>query len=66
MINMLLFPNEVDRVLAVGGAVVWINTLGDQTPIHLPVEDVALALPGSWHGVSANAGTGFWAVYRRS
>jgi hypothetical protein len=27
---------------------------------------VARALPGRWHGVSANAGTGFWAVYRRS
>ncbi len=66
MVNMLLFPQEVDRVLADDGAVVWVNTHGDQTPIHLPVEDVARALPGRWHGVSANAGTGFWAVYRRS
>ena len=36
MINMFLFPAEVDRVLPPGGHVVWVNTLGDQTPIHLP------------------------------
>ena len=28
--------------------VVWINTLGDQTPIHLPPADVERALPGEW------------------
>ncbi len=65
MVNMLLFPDEVDRVLRPSGAVLWINTLGDQTPIHLPVDDVAIALPGSWNGVTADAGTGFWAVLRR-
>lgn len=66
MVNMLLFPGEVDRVLAPGGTVLWVNTLGDQTPIHLPVADVVKALPGRWEGVSANAGTGFWATLRRS
>lgn len=65
MINMLLFPDEVDRILRPGGAVVWINTLGDQTPIHLPPGDVAEALPGDWAGCSAHAGTGFWVVLRR-
>ncbi len=65
MVNMLLFPNEVDRVLRPSGAVLWVNTLGDQTPIHLPVDDVLRALPGDWHGVTADAGTGFWAVFRR-
>ncbi len=65
MMNMLLFPTEVDRVLAPGGAVVWINTLGDQTPIHLPVCDVVEVLPGDWTAVTAMAGTGFWAVLRR-
>ena len=34
LVNMFLFPEEVDRVLATGGHVVWVNTLGDQTPIH--------------------------------
>jgi hypothetical protein len=65
MINMLLFPAEVDRVLDRDGSVVWVNTLGDQTPIHLTPEEVATALPGRWTGVTARAGTGFWAVLGR-
>lgn len=66
MINMLLFPGEVDRMLAPGGKLVWVNTLGDQTPIHLPADDVAAALPGEWVGVTARAGAGFWAVLERA
>jgi SAM-dependent methyltransferase len=66
MINMILFPDEVDRILRSNGQVVWINTLGDQTPIHLPPADVAAALPGEWDGVTARAGVGLWAVLRRS
>jgi SAM-dependent methyltransferase len=66
MINMLLFPAEVDRVLRPDGAVLWINTNGDQTPIHLPPEDVLEALPGAWSGTTSRAGTGFWLVARRS
>lgn len=66
MINMLLFPEEVDRVLRPHGAVVWVNTLGDQTPIHLPPADVVAALPGDWTGVTSLAGTGLWAVLRRA
>lgn len=66
MINMLLFPAEVDRVLRAGGVVVWVNTLGDQTPIFLPPADVLEALPGEWRGTTAAAGTGFWLVARRS
>ena len=65
MINMLLFPDEVDRVLRPDGVVVWVNTLGDQTPIHLPAPDVLSALPGAWNGRSARAGTGFWLTARR-
>ena len=66
MINMILFPNEVDRVLRPGGSIVWVNTKGEQTPIHLPPADVDLALPGDWTGVSARAGTGLWAVLQRA
>lgn len=66
MINMLLFPGEVDRVLRPDGALVWVNTLGDQTPIHLPPADVERALPGAWTGVASRAGTGVWAVLRRA
>jgi ubiquinone/menaquinone biosynthesis C-methylase UbiE len=66
MINMLLFPHEVERVLRPGGSVVWINTLGDQTPIHLPATDVIAALPGDWSGRTARAGTGFWLSAERT
>jgi len=65
LVNMLLFPREIDRVLRPPGSMVWVNTRGDQTPIHLPAEDVLEALPGVWQGVSAQAGTGFWLVARR-
>lgn len=64
-INMLLFPAEVDRILAPDGALLWVNTIGDQTPIHLPPADVVAALPGRWSAITARAGTGFWAVARR-
>lgn len=66
MINMMLFPAEVDRVLRPAGHVLWVNTLGDQTPIHLPASDVLDALPGSWQGTTARAGTGFWLDARRT
>ena len=66
MVNMLLFPTEVDRVLAPGGSVVWVNTIGEQTPIHLPPADVAAALPGDWAGTTSRAGSGLWAVLRRA
>lgn len=66
LVNMLLFPREVDRVLRHDGVLVWVNTRGDQTPIHLPPGDVERALPGRWDGVASRAGTGLWTVLRRS
>ena len=66
MINMLLFPEEVDRVLRPDGVVLWVNTLGDQTPIHLPATEVLAALPGAWSGRTARAGAGFWLTAERS
>lgn len=65
LVNMLLFPGEVDRILAPGGAVVWVNTVGERTPIHLSPTEVAEALPGRWEGVASRAGDGLWAVLRR-
>ncbi|MEM9653396.1 MAG: class I SAM-dependent methyltransferase [Actinomycetota bacterium] len=65
MVNMLLFPNEVDRVLAPGGTLLWVNTLGDRTPIHLSGEELLAALPGSWSGSTARSGSGFWAAVGR-
>lgn len=64
LINMLLFPDEVVRVLRRDGMVLWVNSLGDQTPIHLPRSDVLDALPGTWSGTTARAGTGFWLTAR--
>ena len=65
LINMMLFPGEIDRVLRPEGSLLWVNTLGDQTPIHLPAADVLEALPGDWQGTTAHAGTGFWLAARR-
>jgi hypothetical protein len=66
LVNMLLFPAEIDRVVQRRGVVVWVNSLGDQTPIHLPPGEVLDALPGTWRGLTARAGTGFWLVARRA
>ena len=66
LVNCFLFPAEVDRVLAPDGVVVWVNSSGGETPIHLPPEDVVEALPGRWEGVQATAGVGIWCVLRRA
>lgn len=65
LVNMLLFPREMVRVLRRDGTLVWVNTVGDATPIHLAAADVLAALPGEWHGVHAEAGWGTWAVLHR-
>lgn len=70
LINMMLFPQEVSRALTPHGQVLWVNTLGDQTPIHLPPADVVAALdqvdgPGAWSATTARSGTGFWVVAQR-
>ncbi len=65
LVNMFLFADEIRRVLRDDGVVVWVNTLGDQTPIHLPPEAVLDALGGRWSGTTARAGTGFWLVARQ-
>ena len=65
LINAFLFPAEVARVLSRNGAIVWVNSSGAQTPIHLSAEDVVAALPGSWTGVASQAGKGTWCVLQR-
>lgn len=60
------FPAEVDRVLAPEGSVVWVNSRGDQTPIHLRSEEVAAVLPGEWRGIASRAGQGSWCVLSRA
>jgi SAM-dependent methyltransferase len=66
LVNAFLFPAELDRVLTPKGAIVWMNSLAEDTPIHLPPEDVLAALPGQWTAVTAEAGWGQWAVVRRA
>ncbi len=66
LINAFVFPLEVDRVLAQDGAVVWVNSSGERTPIYLPVEELVAQLPGSWTGVASRAGEGSWCVLRRA
>lgn len=66
LLNMFLFPDEVERVLAPDGCLLWVSALGDRTPIYLSAEDVDDALPGEWEGVGSDAGWGSWAVFRRA
>jgi hypothetical protein len=65
VVNMFLFPLEYSRVLATGGALVFVSTSGDQTPIYLPPLDVVRALEpafGSCEAVTSGAGWGTWTV----
>jgi hypothetical protein len=66
LVNMLLFPAEMARLVAPSGALVWVNTSGTSTPIHLTANEVDAALPGDWTGTASEAGWGTWAVLRRS
>jgi SAM-dependent methyltransferase len=66
LVNCFLFPHEVDRVLGPDGVLVWVNSSGTLTPIHLPPEEVLEALPGHWEGVESRAGIGLWAVLHRA
>ena len=66
LVNMLLFPAEIDRVLVPSGVLIWVNTSGERTPIHLSADDVERAMPGDWDGVTSEAGWGTWTVLRRA
>jgi SAM-dependent methyltransferase len=65
LINVFLFPAEVERVLSRDGALAWVNSSGEYTPIHLSAEEVIAALPGAWAGLASRAGQGTWCVLRR-
>ena len=66
LVNMFMFATEYDRVLAPEGQFVWISTMGDETPIYLPPEEVMDLLPGQWAATGSYAGTGLWLVARRN
>ena len=69
MMNMILFPNEIERCLKAKGFLVWISSRGPDTPIYLPPEEVIDLMSAnsefSWSGVSAHALEGSWLVARR-
>ena len=70
LVNMLLFPTEVERCLAPGGRIVWVSSRAEDTPIHLSAEDLEAAMSTTrtttWTGVSSRAWTGSWCVLRRT
>ena len=66
LVNCFLFPAEVARVLTPAGVVVWVNSSGGETPIHLTADEVVRALPGQWNGVASGAGVGTWCVLQRT
>lgn len=63
-VNMFVFPAEFNRVLRPGGALVWVSSLGDRTPIYLSADDVAAAMGPGWRGVASSCGQGTWCVLR--
>jgi ubiquinone/menaquinone biosynthesis C-methylase UbiE len=65
LVNAFLFPAEVVRVLRPAGALLWVNSSAEQTPIHLSPEELVAALPGAWTGTASRAGEGLWCVLRR-
>ncbi|NNN21785.1 MAG: class I SAM-dependent methyltransferase [Acidimicrobiales bacterium] len=65
LVNALLFPHEIDRVLTQNGVIIWVNTLGSDTPIHLSAESVENAMPGNWSWMASGADWGTWVVLRR-
>ncbi len=65
-VNMFLFAHEVRRVLAPGGALVWVSSIGERTPIHLSAEQVAAALGPQFRVTASRAEWGTWAVARRA
>jgi SAM-dependent methyltransferase len=64
-LNMLLFADEVRRLLRPDGALVWVNTIGGRTPIHLSAEAVVAALGDGFAVTASSASWGTWAVARR-
>lgn len=65
-VNMFLFADEVRRVLAPGGALVRVSSIGDRTPIHLSDERLVAAMGGEFDVTSSSWGWGTWAVALRS
>lgn len=66
LINAFLFPVEMARVLKPRGVLLWVNSSGEETPIHLSVAEVVTALPFNVEGVESRAGAGTWGALVRA
>jgi SAM-dependent methyltransferase len=66
LVNAFLFGAEMARVLGPGGTIVWVSSVGADTPIYLAPAEVVAALGGEWDGVESEAGDGTWFTARRS
>ena len=73
-VNMMLFADEVVRVLTADGVLIWVNSIGERTPIYLSADRIAQALAvqvadselgGSFEVTASTAHWGTWAVARR-
>ncbi len=65
LVNMFLFRREIERVLRPAGAVVWVSSLGERTPIYLSAPDVLDALGTDWSAIGGRCGEATWCVARR-
>jgi predicted TPR repeat methyltransferase len=69
-VNMFLFPAEYTRVLRADGAIIYVSTSGDRTPIYLPPKDVNDALirygDARFATVSGTCGDACWTIARRN
>ncbi len=64
VINALTFVDEIKRVLRPGGLMVWIASLGEDTPIYVPPATLGRAFGVEWECVAAHAGWGTWVCVR--
>jgi SAM-dependent methyltransferase len=64
LVNALLFASEMVRVVAPGATILWISSVGGDTPIYLSADAVASALGPDWSGVESEAGNGTWVALR--
>jgi ubiquinone/menaquinone biosynthesis C-methylase UbiE len=66
IVNSLLFPSEVDRVLKVGGTCFFVSTKGAGTPIYLSPYDVRRVLGVKYQAFTSASGNGIWTALHKS
>ena len=66
LINMFLFADEIERILKPNGKVLWYSSLGDDTPIYLPPQEVLNSFSGDWSATASKIGRAEWCVFERS